>query len=369
VRIGVVVAGGVDRSGERRVVPELLDLLRELSRRHEVHVVALRQEPHPGAWQVAGADVWNVGARPRRLRALLHLRREHHRSPFDVLMGYALVPQGALAVMAARTLGVPSVVVAPGGEFAELEDIGFGGWRNARGRFWVRLACRGAAASVVPSAPALELAQRRGLSPRRIPLPLSSNAWPVEASGKRSGTARVAWIGSLNRVKDPQLLVDTVAYLRERGTVFAVDVVGEDVRAGAWERKVRAAGLQPWITFHGYLVQERVRAVLRQASLLLVTSRFEAGPRVVLEAASVGVPAVGTRVGYVDEWSPDAAVAVDNATPHSLGDAVRMLLDDEERRLRLARGAQARLGAHEASSVAARWESLLREVVAGGTGG
>ena len=365
----MVVAGGVDRSGEHRVVPELLDLLRELSRRHEVHVVALRQEPHPGAWQVAGADVWNVGARPRRLRAVLHLRREHHRSPFDVLVGYALVPQGAFTVMAGRMLGVKSVVAAPGGEFADLGDIGFGGWRNARGRFWVRLACRGAAASVVPSAPVLELAHRRGLSPRRLPLPLSREVWPLEASRGRSGTARVAWIGSLNRVKNPQLLVDTVAYLRERGTVFAVDVVGEDFSAGAWERKVRAAGLEPWIRFHGHLAQEKVRAVLRQAALVLVTSRFEAGPRVVLEAASVGVPAVGTRVGYVDEWSPDAAVAVDNATPHALGDAVRMLLEDEERRRGLVRGAQARLAEHDAASVAARWESLLGEVVAGGTRG
>ena len=88
-----------------------------------------------------------------------------------------------------------------------------------------------------------------------------------------------------------------------------------------------------------------------------------------LEAASVGVPSVGTRVGYVDEWSPDAAVAVDDATPHALGDAVHLLLEGEDRRRGLVRGAQARLVEHDAASVAARWESLLNAVVAGGTGG
>jgi glycosyltransferase involved in cell wall biosynthesis len=366
MRIGFVVAGGVGRGGEVRVVPEMLDLLQELSRRNEVHVVALRQESRPGAWRVAGVDVWNVGSRPRRLRALLHLQREHRRSPFDVLVGYALVPQGALAGVAGRLLGIPVVAAAPGGDFMDMGDIDFGGWRNARGRFWVRLACRTAAAVVVPSTASLAMAQLRGVWPRRIPLPLSHDTWPRRDGGEPPVPARLVWIGSLNRVKAPELFVETVGYLREQGVVFAVDVVGGDFRDGAIARQVRAANLEPWVTFHGHLPQTGVRTVLNRASVLVVTSRFEGGSRVVLEAASVCVPTVGTRVGYVDEWSPDAAVAVDHATPQSLGDAVRTLLNNPEQRERLGRRARARLVEHDAASVAAEWESLLGEVAARG---
>jgi glycosyltransferase involved in cell wall biosynthesis len=367
MRIAFVVAGGVDPGGVRRVVPELLDLLGELARRHDVHVVALRQFPHPGRWRLAGADVYNVGARPRRLRALLHLVKEHRTAPFDVIVGYALVPQGVVAAVAGALLDVPYVVAGPGGDFTSLPDIDFGGWRNVRGRFWVRLACRRAAAVLVPSTPSSELAGTRGITARRIPLPLSLDAWPLRKP--RPGVARLAWVGSQNRVKWPELLVDTIAHLHAQGVRVSVDVVGEDLRAGAVEEQVAAAGLDAWFTFHGHLEQRAVRAVLEGAGLVLVTSRFEGGCRVVLEAAAVGVPVVGTPVGYVAEWAPDAAVAADDASPESLGAAVRSLLEDPARHSAVAGRAQARLVEHEAARVAGLWEQLFTEIRAGGARG
>ena len=79
MRIAVVVPGGVDRSGEYRVIPALLALLARLAQAHEVHVIALAQEDSPGEWRLAGAHIHNVGrVRPRRraLGALLALHRE-----------------------------------------------------------------------------------------------------------------------------------------------------------------------------------------------------------------------------------------------------------------------------------------------------
>jgi glycosyltransferase involved in cell wall biosynthesis len=135
------------------------------------------------------------------------------------------------------------------------------------------------------------------------------------------------------------------------------------------EEQVAAAGLDAWFTFHGHLEQRAVRAVLEGAGLVLVTSRFEGGCRVVLEAAAVGVPVVGTPVGYVAEWAPDAAVAADDASPESLGAAVRSLLEDPARHSAVAGRAQARLVEHEAARVAGLWEQLFTEIRAGGARG
>ena len=41
MRIGLVVSGGVDRSGRERVTPSLLWLVERLARRHDVHVFVL----------------------------------------------------------------------------------------------------------------------------------------------------------------------------------------------------------------------------------------------------------------------------------------------------------------------------------------
>ena len=49
VKIALIVPGGVDRSGEYRIIPALLALISRLARQHDVHVFALRQEPRPRA--------------------------------------------------------------------------------------------------------------------------------------------------------------------------------------------------------------------------------------------------------------------------------------------------------------------------------
>ena len=361
-----MVPGGVDRSGTHRVIPHLVEFIAALARRHDVRVIALRQEPEPGGWMLGGAEVRNIGARPRRLRALALLSKEHRRRPFDLLHGFALVPQGALVALAGRLLGVPRVVEAPGGEFADLADIGFGGWRRAPGRFWVRVACRGAAACVVGSEHALRLAQARGVGAIRLPLPLSPDVWPAQPPRPRTGLARLAWIGSLNQVKDPALLLDAALALRERRLDFRLDVVGEDFLGGAVHRRARALGLDSLVTFHGFLTQGALREVLGRATLLLVTSRFDAGPRVVLEAASLGVPTVGTAVGYVDEWSPDGARAVAVRTPEALADAVIAVLGDEESRQALGRNALVRLKEHDCEHVVSRWEAVYRQAAGRG---
>jgi hypothetical protein len=67
VRIALVVPGGVDASGEYRVIPALLALIRSLTRRHEVDVFALAQEPVPGCWDLLGARIHNIGVRRTRM--------------------------------------------------------------------------------------------------------------------------------------------------------------------------------------------------------------------------------------------------------------------------------------------------------------
>ncbi len=86
---------------------------------------------------------------------------------------------------------------------------------------------------------------------------------------------------------------------------------------------------------------------------------------VTLEAAVAGVPAVGTRVGHVAAWSPDAAVAVPVGDDEALARAVMALLKNENRRLAIAHEAQRRAIANDADATALRVNEIYEELVTG----
>ena len=96
--------------------------------------------------------------------------------------------------------------------------------------------------------------------------------------------------------------------------------------------------------------------------LLLVTSRHEAGPLVLLEAAVAGVPTVGTAVGHLTEWAPDAAVAVPVGDSAALASETAALLRNEERRLTIAAAAHARALREDADFTARATAALYGEI-------
>ena len=66
-----------------------------------------------------------------------------------------------------------------------------------------------------------------------------------------------------------------------------------------------------------------------------------------IEAAAAGIATVGTRVGHVADWAPDAAVAVEPGDSNALAAAVTDLLNQPVRRRALGDQARARSGVHD----------------------
>jgi glycosyltransferase involved in cell wall biosynthesis len=165
-------------------------------------------------------------------------------------------------------------------------------------------------------------------------------------------------VGSLIPVKDHATLVRAIAELRENGRVVHLDLVGVDASHGAVHRVVHELRVSDCVTFHGFLPQRLTQQVVRAADLMVVSSRHEAGPVAMLEAAAVGVPTVGTAVGHVRDWAPHGAVAVPVGDAALLARAIAQLLDDDQARLAIARAAQQRALREDADWTSARFEEL-----------
>lgn len=354
MKIALIVPGGVDRSGRRKVIPALLSLIRRLAAIHEVHVYALYQEPRPGRWKLEGATVHNAGRSLTILRSLGGIAAQNRVGKFDVIQAIWASSCGAIAVAAGKLLRIPSVVHIAGGELVAIEDIDYGGFRNLRGRLVHRATVAAATELTAASQPILDQIATLGRTAKRIPLGVDLREWPAKAPRVRSSIemARLVHVASLNRVKDQGTLLRAMRKLADRGIEFRLDIVGEDVTDGAVEALSHQLDLADFVTFHGYLEHRELRPIVESADIAVISSRHEAGPLFVLEAAVAGVPTVGTNVGHVHEWAESAALAVDCQDAESLASRIALLLSDEPMRQRLAYEAQARAVTEDANTTA-----------------
>jgi glycosyltransferase involved in cell wall biosynthesis len=360
VKIALVVPGGVDPSGEMRVIPALIALIRRLAAVHEMHVFATHQEPTPGSWLLEGAQVHNLG-RPRTAwRGLRAIHAEHRRSPFHLVHAIWAGACGALAVAAGTLLRVPSLVHVAGGELVAFDDIGYGGSRSLRGRLLQQAVLRLANRVTAASEPIRALVAHHGVQAHRVPLGVDFERWPRRSPVRRQPheQPRLVHVASLNRVKDQGTLLRASRALADRGLDFHLDVVGEDTLGGETQALAAELGIAQRIRFHGFLTQRELRPVVEAAHVAIVSSRHEAGPVVALEAAAAGVPTVGTAVGHIADWHPDAALAVPCQDSGALANALATVIENEDLRLRLANAAQHRAQIDDAEHTAREFAGL-----------
>jgi len=367
MKVGLIVPGGVDRSGVRRVVPCLLWLLERLARRHEVHVFALYQEAYASRYDFLGATVHIIDRRSVKRNALKAVLAEHRRCPFDVIHAFWAGPPGALAAVVGKLVRRPVLLHVAGGELVALPSIDYGGRRTIQGRAMVRFALWGAA-RITAACPAI-VAEADGLGApaERLVLGVDLDRWPVSPPDRRSpdSTARLIHVASLNRVKDQSTLLRAMDRLRRWNLDFHLDIVGEDTLGGEMQCLAGTLSLQQHVTFHGFLTHRELRPLMEQAHLSIVSSMHEGGEVVTLEAAVAGVPTVGTCVGHIAAWAPEAAVEVAVGDDDALAGAVMKLMSDEDRRLAIARAGQQRAIEDDADATAVRVNEIYEELVTG----
>jgi len=112
------------------------------------------------------------------------------------------------------------------------------------------------------------------------------------AAAPRSGERNILWIGRLEPQKDPQLALQTIQRMDGHLTMLGDGALGEDIR-----RQIFAMNLKDKVTLCGHVPQ--IEPYLAAADALLITSRYEGGPAVAVEALAQGVPVVSTDCSYL----------------------------------------------------------------------
>lgn len=118
----------------------------------------------------------------------------------------------------------------------------------------------------------------------------------------------LVFIGELRLLKGVDVLIAAIAALKREGRSVSATIVGEGPDRAAFEASVRTQGLAESVRFVG---AKAARAGFALGRLLVMPSRAESLPYIVLEAAAAGMPFIATRVGGIPEiMGPDSSALV-----------------------------------------------------------
>ena len=159
----------------------------------------------------------------------------------------------------------------------------------------------------------------------------------VRSRYARPGELLLVYAGQLSAAKRPELAVDTVPVLRDRGVPAALVVAGDGGRRAALA--YRAARLP--VRFAGHIAdRSAVAALLASADVAVAPGPVETFGLAALEALACGTPVVVNAASALPEVIGDAGVAV-TGSPETFADAVQALMDRPERERRAAARARA----------------------------
>lgn len=169
------------------------------------------------------------------------------------------------------------------------------------------------------------------------------------ALGIRPGAKLVLFVGRIQPLKAPDVLIRAIAEIKSRRPAWADDlevaVLGGASGTGlehpeALGDLVDALGLRSCVRFLPPVGRTELARWYRAADLVAVPSYSESFGLVAIEALACGTPVVAARVGGLPTAVGDAGVLVDGHATSDWADALGALLGDDVRRAGLARRAR-----------------------------
>jgi glycosyltransferase involved in cell wall biosynthesis len=185
-----------------------------------------------------------------------------------------------------------------------------------------------------------------------VPTPASPNSTPPDPD-------LIAAVGRFAPEKGFDLLLEAV----ERVPQCRLVLIGDGLELEHLIDQAARLGIKHRVTFAGWLDGSWVNQF--KPSLLVVPSRREAAPLVIMEAMQAGIPVVATDVGGISELvsHDETGLLVEVANVRELAEAITSLLTDPQRREQMGRRAARRAASDFAAEKTARqYEHLYCEV-------
>jgi glycosyltransferase involved in cell wall biosynthesis len=154
----------------------------------------------------------------------------------------------------------------------------------------------------------------------------------------------IVYVGEFRHIKGADILIDAVARLRADGKPVNLTLAGDGEELEALKAQIARLGLTEVVRFIGHV---KARYGFSKGRVLVVPSRGDSMPYVVIEAAAAGIPMVAANVGGIPEIFGEHTEAL--FAPNIVGamaDAIETALDDPEGALERAKSLRERIFLH-----------------------
>ena len=154
----------------------------------------------------------------------------------------------------------------------------------------------------------------------------------------------VVYVGEFRHIKGADLLIDAVARLHADGKPVTLTLAGDGEELGALKAQIQKLDLGEAVRFIGHV---KARYGFSKGRVLIVPSRGDSMPYVVIEAAAAGIPMMAANVGGIPEIFGTHTEAL--FAPNIVGavaDAIEIALEDPAAALACAKSLRERIFLH-----------------------
>ncbi len=158
-------------------------------------------------------------------------------------------------------------------------------------------------------------------------------------------------VGGNNPRKNLERIIESYNIIKDKIKEILIVTGNVDVY---YVDKVRELGIKDRVVFTGYVENDVLRCLYRNAKMLLYPSLYEGFGLPIVEAMVMGTPVITSNIGSMAEISHNAALLVNPYNKESIADGILKLINDNTKREELIRK-----GYERVSKLS--WEKAARE--------
>lgn len=290
------------------------------------------------------------------LKRIRSLRREIHHSRPDAVISF-MDKTNVITLIATRGLGLP-VIVSERTDPA-MYQIGRI-WNLLRELTYWSADCLVVQSKYMRSYFSSEVQARAWVIPNPVLRPQALE----NSSAINLAKPTIVAMGRLERLKGFDLLLHSFARLSDRFGDWNLAILGEGPLRPELESLSNELGLAERVVMPGRV--QNPHAILSQADLFVMSSRFEGFPNALCEAMACGLPVISTNcptgpADIIRDGTDGLLVSRENV--EALSTAMERLMSSEDERKRLACNATDVITRFGLEKVMKMWTDLLCEVI------